>query len=322
MDKDIQEKTIVEHQILRRIRSGVASASYIAKEAGGRRVILTYFDFDKVKERYRAVASGDGVPTAELDAVAEPQAKRYMEEVKQAAIRVKDLERDHVGQIFDWGVDKETGNLVVIKEYIHGVDIMYALDGLKPIHSICMFAQAAKGLDSIHKSGFLHLNIKPNRIQVNFDDDKPFVKITDFGFAVPKTGHTGDYFGSAHYMSPEAVFNDHGKVDERADMFSLGVTMYHCLTGALPFEKRAAAKGNRRKLKVIVERENFVEPPSHFNREIPEALDKIILGILEHDPDKRAYSRALDLLGAFHENWPNESVAMPIDGTSTLLGRK
>lgn len=323
MDTDTksQKGMLVDHQILRRLRGGRRTNSFVAKDPSGKKVILTYFDYDKAKEQYRALAHTDGVPTEELDSVAEPQAKRVMEDFKQAAVRVKGLERDYVGQIFDWGFDKATNNLVVIQEYIPGVDIAYALEGLKPIHSIALFAQAAKGLENIHKSGFLHLNIKPNRILVNFEGDKPEVKITDFGFAIPKVGYTGEYYGSVHYIAPEVIFNDRAKIDERADMFSFGATMYYALTKRYPFIKRDGSHGNRRKLKVIVEREKFVEPPSYTNREMPKELEQIMLGLLEHDPDKRAYKTATVLLNALHNQWPKESLEMPIDGTSTLLGK-
>lgn len=323
MDTDTQEKpVIVNHQILRRLKSGLTTTSHVAKDADGKRVILTYLNYDKIIEQYRAIAHIDGVPTAELDSVAEPQAKQLLEEYKQAAIRAKGLGSDHVGKILDWGIDEKTGGLVIMQEYVPGVDIFYALDGLKPIHSICMFAQVAKGLDFIHRAGFLHLNIKPGRIQVNLEEDKPFVKITSPGFAVPKTGYAGNYYGSAPYMAPEVIFDERGKIDEMADMFSLGATIYYCITGRQPFEKRADAEGSRRKLKVIVEREKYIEPPSYSNKEVPEALDKIVLGLLEHDPDKRAYKTADSLLNAFHSQWPKESQVMPVEDTSTAFKRR
>lgn len=146
------------------------------------------------------------------------------------------LNHPNIVTIFDAGED---GDLAFIAmDYATGKPLSEWTrpDNLLPVETVYrIIAQVAQAIDYAHRQGVVHRDIKPGNIIYDPDDER--VRVTDFGIArITDTSatRTGTILGSPSYMSPEQVTES--KVDGRADIFSLGVTMYQLLTGALPFK--------------------------------------------------------------------------------------
>jgi serine/threonine-protein kinase len=145
--------------------------------------------------------------------------------------------------------------------------------------------EACEGLQIAHEKGIIHRDIKSSNLMIT---DDGHVKITDFGLAKcvevegnPMTELTGegDLLGTVSYMSPEQAKGE--ALDHRTDLFSLGVVMFECLTGKLPFQRNSAA--------AILQAVNCEPPPYLGLYQVANAdrLDVIVRKLLEKRPDAR-----------------------------------
>ena len=128
--------------------------------------------------------------------------------------------------------------------------------------------QIARGLEAAHERKIVHRDIKPQNILVS---DSGKVKITDFGIAKAATGDTisSANMGSVHYLSPEQAKG--GYVDNRSDIYSLGITMYEMATGRVPYD------GENSVTIALMHIKNDMVPPREYFPDIPESLQRIIL---------------------------------------------
>ena len=151
--------------------------------------------------------------------------------------------------------------------------------------------QLTAALAYIHALGILHRDIKPANIL--FDQDY-HLYLTDFGIASwlgEKPLHNGSLMGTAQYMAPE-LFN--GCVDERSEVYSVGILLYQLLTGSLPFD--GPDNWNIR----LQHLETQPLAPSFLNPALPRPVERVILCALEKDPGCR-YQTVEDLLRAFQK---------------------
>ena len=145
-----------------------------------------------------------------------------------------------------------------------------------------LLADVADGLDHAHRSGVIHRDIKPHNLLLGQDDR---LHITDFGLAhlvdEPHLTLTGELMGTPAYMSPEQVAGRQEGIDQRTDIYSLGVTLYELLTLQRPF-----AGGTREQ---IVHRICSAEPtrPRSLDARIPVDLETICLKAIEKEPAGR-----------------------------------
>ncbi|MFA4973424.1 MAG: serine/threonine-protein kinase [bacterium] len=307
------------YEVMRQIRESLKWTAYLAKDGQGNKRTLTYVDDAKILERYKVSAFQRGLSPEEAEREAVKYAHEYKDRLLKMVENVRDLGNEHVAAIFGASYDKERDQLVIISDYTPGVDLAYAAEKLNPMQLVCIFAQILSGIDFIHKNGFLHLNIKPSRIYVDFEQDPPQAQLTDFGFAVPIGKYEGESSGTLLYMAPEVVMNRKELIDERADLYSFGVTMYTSLTGRFPLENRLNARSDKSEFARIVDKEESVRtPPSFYNKRVPKELDELIIGLLEKKPDRRKYAHADVLLSAFNELWPKECSGMTREGISSL----
>ncbi len=139
----------------------------------------------------------------------------------------------------------------------------------------------ALALEHMHEQGFIHLDFKPENILVTRAGD---IRLVDFDLAqplpkVPK--RMASNAGTPAYMSPEQLRQE--PLDQRADIFSFGVTAYELLTFRKPFTGESPEAVLRKQL----DEKHPVPPPRQFNEDIPIAVERIILKCMERDPEKR-----------------------------------
>ncbi len=205
--------------------------------------------------------------------------ERFRREAKSAAR----IEHPNIVQILNVG--EADGYHFIVMQYIDGEDLRHCLKRrgpLSPEELIEAARQVAEGLKYAHDAGIVHRDIKPDNIM--FDQDAR-VKITDFGLAKAlddtdtTTTRPGRAVGTPYYMSPEQCA---GKtVDERSDIYSLGATLYHVLTGQRPF------KGETPVQTALMHLREPVKPPRSLRPDVPEVLDRFICKMLSKAPEKR-----------------------------------
>jgi serine/threonine-protein kinase len=213
--------------------------------------------------------------------------KRFIVEARSASA----LDHPNICTIHEIN-DTPDGQLYICMAYYEGESLRDKIDN-GPIsfeESLKIFSQIALGLKAAHEQNIIHRDIKPGNI---FITDKGEVKIVDFGLAkiagMELTKSTNSK-GTAAYMCPEQICGE--KVDQRCDIWALGVVLYEMLTGHLPF----TGDYPEPMMYAIVHEEP--KPLSLFLDNVSEPLQNIILKLLEKDPNDR-YSDIDKVLGDF-----------------------
>ena len=193
-------------------------------------------------------------------------AERFAREARSLAR----LNHPNIVGVYDFG--QAGGFYYLLMEYVDGVNLRH-MAGREPLASkeaMAIVPQICDALQFAHDEGIVHRDVKPENILI---DTKGRVKIADFGLAKLLARTPTDYtltqpqqvMGTPHYMAPEQVEHP-ATVDQRADIYSLGVVFYEMLTGELPIGRFA--------------------PPSK-KVEIDVRLDEVVLHALENEPDRR-----------------------------------
>ena len=208
---------------------------------------------------------------------------RFYQEAKAAGR----LSHPNIVTIYDVGKSGDVAYIAM--EFLQGQELRDIMNkgGLLPVDQVLdIAAQVAQGLAYAHEHDIVHRDVKPSNIMVSSDGH---VKITDFGIARMASSavrtQTGTVLGSPKYMSPEQVL---GKaIDQRSDIFSLGVMLYEMLTGQAPF---AGENVNA----IMYQTLNTVPvPPNTLNPEVPEMANFIIAKALTKELEDR-YQNARD----------------------------
>ncbi len=200
---------------------------------------------------------------------------------------------DHPNVVKIYAVDSFKGIHFAAIEYVDGQSIQKWLDQLgrfSVADAVYVAIVSAEALQHAHSQNMVHRDIKPDNILVT---QKGVVKVADFGLAkamdeeVSMT-QSGTGLGTPLYMAPEQARNAK-RVDERVDIYALGATLYHLLTGKLPFLGNTA-------LELIIAKEKGTYPTARSVRpEIPERLDLIIDKMMAKDPNHR-YKSCTDVV--------------------------
>jgi serine/threonine-protein kinase len=170
------------------------------------------------------------------------------------------LVHPNVVPIVSSGFDAERGTPYIVMPLLEGEDLAKVLDrvgALEPEVAVALFVQASAGLAAAHAKGVVHRDIKPSNLFLERQGERMVVRVTDFGLAKTYPGGedatatsssrrgltaTGRFMGTPRYVSPEqAVSAKH--VDERSDVYSLAMSLYHALAGAPAFSYVASFMG-------------------------------------------------------------------------------
>jgi eukaryotic-like serine/threonine-protein kinase len=219
------------------------------------------------------------------------QSQRFAREAR-ATMRIKS---EHVVRILDAG-ETEEGSPYIVMEYLVGRDLARILQEEGPLDwktAVDLMLQVCEAVAAAHAQGIVHRDLKPSNFFVTTrSDGAPLVKVLDFGISKalksgdghstvdPKLTETQAVFGSPTYMSPEQI-RSAKHVDQRSDVWSLGVALFELVTKKLPF----MADNVPGLLASIVADPPF--PPSSFTSDLAPGLEIVILGCLEKDPARR-----------------------------------
>lgn len=220
------------------------------------------------------------------------------------------MEHPGIAKVFDAGAT-ESGRPYFVMELVEGEPITKYCDENKlPVEQrLELFAQVCDAVQHAHHKGVIHRDIKPSNVLVATRDEKPVAKVIDFGIAkatacrlTEKTLFTqeGQLLGTPEYMSPEQAAGDTDQLDTRTDVYSLGVVLFHLLTGELPHDTLGKPWDVYRR---IAEQE--VRRPRAVSRAIDKDLEAILLKALARDPDQR-YASSADLGRDIHNYLTNE----------------
>ena len=207
--------------------------------------------------------------------------KKTIERFNNELRLARKIRHKNVCQMFDLGEEK--GTQFITMEYVSGEDLRNSIRrfGQLPVgKSIAIANQICEGLAEAHRQGVVHRDLKSNNIMI---DNEGNVRIMDFGIArsLEAKGITGAgvMIGTPEYMSPEQV---EGKdVDQRSDIYSLGVILYEMVTGGVPFE------GDTPFTVGVKQKSETPQNPKEINSQIPDDLNNVILKCLEKEKEKR-----------------------------------
>jgi serine/threonine protein kinase len=214
--------------------------------------------------------------------------ERFRREARVAA----SLSDPHVVPIHHFG--EIDGKLYVDMRLIEGRDLDSMLRGgrLDPIRAVTIIGQVASALDSAHRAGLVHRDVKPSNILVGDDD---FAYLIDFGIAraAGEVGltSTGTTIGTWAYMAPERFSTGHA--DPRSDIYALSCVLYQSLTGQQPFP------GNTLEQQVAAHLVSPPPQPSAFVPGLARRFDSVIATGMAKDPAAR-YATTKDLAQAAH----------------------
>jgi len=185
--------------------------------------------------------------------------------------------------------------LVMVMEFVDGLTLAQKIKQKGPIRyeeALPIVKQILTALGHAHQLGIIHRDIKPGNVMLTLKGE---VKVTDFGLA--KIQHTTDAtmtmapIGTLLYMSPEQARNSR-QIDQRSDLYSLGMTFYEMLAGRTPFEAEASQINI---LKAIDKGD--LPSPEQFNAALPAELCRIVMKALADDAKKR-FQNAAEMLAA------------------------
>jgi serine/threonine-protein kinase len=205
--------------------------------------------------------------------------ERFRREAKNAAA----LSHPNVVSIYDRG-DAE-GTYYIAMEFLDGRSLkeLIVSRGPAPVNVAVEYArQILSALRFAHRHGIVHRDIKPHNALV---DSEGRVKVTDFGIAragASQMTEAGSIVGTAQYLSPEQARGS--GVDQRSDLYSLGIVLYELLTGTVPFNGDTPVEIAMKHLS------QTPEPPSAKRPDLPREIDLVVMRALAKDPDDRYQS--------------------------------
>jgi serine/threonine protein kinase/tetratricopeptide (TPR) repeat protein len=203
--------------------------------------------------------------------------ERFHNELKMA----RTITHKNVCRMHDLGRDEDTRFITM--EYVSGEDLKKSIRRMGPLtvrKALSIGKQICHGLSEAHHLGVYHRDLKPHNIMIDREGN---AKIMDFGIALSSEADgitdSNIIIGTPQYLSPEQV--EGKKVDQRSDIYSLGVILFEMVTGQVPFD------GDTTLSIAVKHKSEIPRNPKEFNALIPEELSQLILKCMEKDSEKR-----------------------------------
>jgi len=270
-------------------KAGLTFGRYqVVSELGRGSMGVVYKARDPVIGRMVAVKS---IP--ETFALEPGKREEFIRRLRQEATTAGRLQHPNIVTIFDVG-ESEAGPYIAM-EFLDGVTLREVVAArktlsLRQLHEVVR--QVGEGLDYAHAKAVIHRDIKPANLMIVQGN---LVKIMDLGIArIPFSDLTkeGKLVGSPSYMSPEQLQGQ--KIDGRSDLFSLGVTIYQCMTLKKPFPGENI---NEICMKIV---HGPFTPPTELRRDLPKGFDRFMETALAKDPDLR-FQNGAEMVGSLEK---------------------
>ncbi|MBE5938804.1 MAG: Stk1 family PASTA domain-containing Ser/Thr kinase [Lachnospiraceae bacterium] len=240
--------------------------------------------------------------------------KNFVSKFKIEAQSAAGLAHPNIVNIFDVGEDE--GIYYIVMELIDGITLKTYINrkGQLPVkEAVSIAVQVAQGIEAAHNNHIIHRDIKPQNIMISREGK---VKVTDFGIARAASTNTinSNAMGSVHYISPEQARN--GYVDEKSDIYSLGISLYEMITGRVPFE------GDSTVTIALQHVQDEIPPMRNFVQNIPVSVEKIVEKCTQKKPDRR-YLKVSSLIADLKKSLvsPDEDFVqlIPIGNSSPMV---
>jgi serine/threonine-protein kinase len=255
-----------KYEIVSRIASGAMGAVYKARDIATDHIVA--------------------VKVLPPDLAANPVLFKRFEREALAAAK---LSHENIVGAFELG--EFGGTLYIVMEHVEGIDLLRHLQQQQPGRlevgeAIEIVIQVTRGLEHAHAHGIVHRDVKPSNMLLTQKAGRRVVKLADLGLALDQMGEgdskitrAGTVLGTVDYMSPEQARG--GKVDGRSDVYSLGCSLYHMLTGRTPFFDGPVSEKMYKHVNVMP------DDPREFNPSIPDEVILVLGRMLEKSSEDR-----------------------------------
>ncbi|MEK6239769.1 MAG: serine/threonine protein kinase, partial [Planctomycetales bacterium] len=226
------------------------------------------------------------LPTEESER--EPLLARFQREARIS------IQVNHRNVVRAYDVGQRDDLCFICVEELNGQSLLEWLAEERPfsLRTVCrMGAEAALGLSHLHEQQIVHRDVNPNNLWLT---DRGSIKVMSFGLArdalsfldspqAETPAAEGEFVGAIDYLAPEQAV-DCNDATAASDLYSLGCSLYHLLTGKAPFAEEGVAK------KMLMHAKGTPLPPSQVNPQVPAELDEIILRMMDKDPARRYHT--------------------------------
>ncbi len=214
----------------------------------------------------------------------------FVSRFRREALAAARLVHPNIVQVFDFGLDRVTGQHFIVMERVNGhscAELLRDRGHLDVEQGVEIITQACRGLEYAHRNGVVHRDVKPGNLLLS---DADVVKLADFGIAraVDQSSITqvGSVLGTAAYLSPEQARGE--EAGPSADLYSLGVVSYQLLSGRLPYEATSLSE------LALKQQRELPQSLVGLNPHVPVALSDAVALSISIDPTQRPAS-ALEL---------------------------